>query len=366
MQAAMRGSIAEIARVAAAESIDAHFVQGGRLNVARTPPQLERLRAEVEQARHEPGRDPDTVLLDASELASRVHVAGALGGSWTPHCARIQPARLVSGLADAVERSGVRIHESTRVRRIGSGRVDTAGGSVSARWIVRATEGYTAALPGQRRAWLPMNSSMIVTEPLPAAVWDEIGWSQNETLGDEAHAYCYAQRTADGRIALGGRGVPYRYGSRTDLDSAVAGMTAPTTVDALTFLLRTMFPATRGVPIAHTWSGFLGVPRDWCATVGLDRATGIGWAGGYVGDGVTTSNLAGRTLADLILERRTELTGLPWVGRRTRRWEPEPLRYLGVHGLYRAYRLADARESAATGAETSRIARIADVIAGRS
>jgi glycine/D-amino acid oxidase-like deaminating enzyme len=142
-------------------------------------------------------------------------------------------------------------------------------------------------------------------------------------------------------------------------------MTATTTVDGLIALLHNMFPATRRAGIAHTWSGVLGVPRDWCATVGLDPTTRIGWAGGYVGDGVTTSNLAGRTLTDLILDRRTALTTLPWVGRRPRRWEPEPLRYLGVHGLYRAYRLADARESRAAGVKTSRVARIADVISGR-
>jgi glycine/D-amino acid oxidase-like deaminating enzyme len=359
---AMRGAIAEIARVASECSIDAHFVQGGRLSVARTEAQLERLRGEVARARSEPGGDADTVLLDAAELAARVRVAGALGGSWTPHCARIQPALLVRGLADAVERAGVRIHESSRATRLESGLVETGQGSVAATWVVRATEGYTAGLPGQRRTWLPMNSSMIATDPLPEAVWDEIGWSGCETLGDEAHAYCYAQRTADGRIAMGGRGVPYRFGSRTDLEARDPGTTAPSTVNGLIALLHTMFPATRDAGIAHTWSGVLGVPRDWCATVGLDPATRLGWAGGYVGDGVTTSNLAGRTLTDLILGRPSELTSLPWVGRRPRRWEPEPLRYLGVHGLYRAYRLADARERT----RTSRIARIADVISGRS
>ncbi len=375
LHAAMKASITEIARVMSAEGIDAHFAAGGRLAVARTPAQLERLHAEVAQHHAAPGGDPDTVLLDAQELASRVRVAGALGGSWSPHCARIHPARLVRGLADAVERAGVRIYETSRAERVQSGRVETADGSVTARWIVRATEGYTAALAGQRRTWLPMNSSMIVTAPLPASAWDEIGWEQSETLGDEAHAYCYAQRTADGRIALGGRGVPYRYASRTDIDGPRAGTTAPKTVTALTALLHDMFPVTRGADIAHTWSGVLGVPRDWCATVGLDRESGLGWAGGYVGDGVTTSNLAGRTLTDLILGRESELTALPWVGRRPRRWEPEPLRFLGIHGVYRAYRLADARESraaarppghAGAASRTSRIARIADVIAGRS
>jgi glycine/D-amino acid oxidase-like deaminating enzyme len=368
LRSAMRDSIDEVERVTRAEGIDARLVRGGMVSVALTPAQLGRLRAQVSEELREPGGDADTVLLGVDQLRERVRVAGALGGSWTPHCARIQPARLVRGLAAAAERAGVCIHESTRVTRIDAGRVDVGERTVRARWIIRATEGYTAQLPGLRRTWLPMNSSMIVTAPLPDTAWAEIGWAQRETLGDVGHAYFYAQRTADGRIALGGRGAPYRFGSRTDVD----GSTAAATVRDLTALLHRLFPASRGVRVAHAWSGVLGVPRDWCASVGLDPATGLGWAGGYVGDGVTTSNLAGRTLTDLVLGRGTALTRLPWVGRRPRRWEPEPARWVGVHGLYRAYRLADARESRAAAAgdpragATSRIARVADVLAGRS
>lgn len=157
-----------------------------------------------------------------------------------------------------------------------------------------------------------------------------------------AHAYMYAQRTADDRIAIGGRGVPYRFGSRTDHD----GRTQPATVSALTALLTSFFPQLAGTEISHAWSGVLGVPRDWCATVTLDRASGLGWAGGYVGSGVATANLAARTLRDLVLGESTELTTLPWVNHRVRRWEPEPFRWLGVQALYAAYREADRRETA--------------------
>ena len=369
LKTAMQESVAEVGRVTAEEGIDAHLIRGGTLSVARTPAQLARLREHLSQELAEPGGDRDTVALSPDELAGRIRIAGALGATWTPHCARIHPARLVRGLAETVERAGVRIYESTRVTDIEARRVTVAAPAsevtVTAPWVIRATEGYTARLPGKRRTWLPMNSSMIVTAPLAAAAWDDIGWSGYETLGDVAHAYLYAQRTADGRIALGGRGVPYRFASRTDN----CGETAASTVAALTASLHELFPATREVAIAHAWSGVLGVPRDWCATVGLDRRSGLGWAGGYVGDGVTTSNLAGRTLTDLVLGRDSELTRLPWVGRTPRRWEPEPARWLGVHGLYRAYRFADVRESRATGrraAETSRVARLADVISGRT
>jgi len=182
-----------------------------------------------------------------------------------------------------------------------------------------------------------------------------------ETLGDLAHAYCYAQRTADGRIAIGGRGVPYRFGSKTDND----GSTHPETVTALREILVRLFPQTRDAGIDHAWSGVLGVPRDWCSTLGLDAETGLGWAGGYVGHGVATTNLAGRTLTDLLLGRSTDLTRLPWVGRRVRKWEPEPLRWLGVQAMYAAYRLADRQERGGR-TSTSPIAKVADKISGRA
>ncbi|HVN11762.1 MAG TPA: hypothetical protein VMT69_06695, partial [Kineosporiaceae bacterium] len=108
--------------------------------------------------------------------------------------------------------------------------------------------------------------------------------------------------------------------------------------------LADLFPALRGVAFTHGWGGPLGVPRDWHAGVGLDRGSGIAWAGGYVGDGVGTSNLSGRTLADLLLGRDTELVRLPWVGHRSPRWEPEPLRWLGLNAGLRAMTAADAEE----------------------
>jgi glycine/D-amino acid oxidase-like deaminating enzyme len=267
----------------------------------------------------------------------------------------------VLGLARVVESTGVAIFEQTTVSRIEQGRAVTDRGTVRAPIVLRCLEGFTASISGQRRDWLPMNSSMVVTEPLTQEASDQIGWRRAELLGDYAHGYMYAQRTADNRIALGGRGIPYRFGSRID----DRGATQEWTIAALTALMHDMFPATREVPIVHAWCGVLGVPRDWTATVDLDRTTGLGTAGGYVGSGLTTTNLAGRTLADLVLEHDTELTRLPWVGRRVRRWEPEPLRWLGVQSMYALYRMADRRETEKKLAQTSRIARFANMITGR-
>jgi glycine/D-amino acid oxidase-like deaminating enzyme len=225
--------------------------------------------------------------------------------------------------------------------------------------VLRCLEGFSAGLPGSRRDWLPMNSSMVVTEPLPGPVWAEIGWDGAELIGDMANAYSYAQRTADGRIAIGGRGIPYRFGSRTDTD----GITQPWTIEALTAILHSQFPATYGIPLAHAWCGVLGVPRDWCANITFDRRTGLGSAGGYVGSGLSTTHLAARTLADLVLERDTEAVQLPWTNRRRRRWEPEPLRWLGIHGVYALYRRADRDEERTQ--RPSPFAALADRVSGR-
>jgi glycine/D-amino acid oxidase-like deaminating enzyme len=364
LQKAMNDTVDEVVRAVAEEGFDAGLHKGGVLEVARTPAQLARLRAFHE---HELSYgEKDRELYGARETAERIRVADAVGASWTPHGARVHPVKLVKGLAAAVEALGVTIHEQTPVTEIRPKHAVTPYGTVRAPYVLRCTEGFTAALKGQRRTWLPMNSSMIATEPLTDAQWAAIGWEGRQTLGDMAHAYMYAQRTADGRIALGGRGVPYRFGSRTDND----GRTQAETVEALREVLVGFFPMLAGTRIAHAWSGVLGVPRDWCATVTLDRSTGLGWAGGYVGSGVATANLAARTLRDLVQQDsgqggRTDLTELPWVGHKVRRWEPEPLRWLGVQGMYATYRTADRREVTSHSAESSRLARWADRIAGR-
>ena len=333
-------TVDEVGRAAAEEGIDAQFHKGGTLTLATRPEHVAALRAMVDDERDGGATADDVRWLDAAEAADRVRSSPCLGGAFTPHCARLHPGRLVQGLAAAVESAGVAVHERTRVLRIEPHVVRTDHGRVRADVIVRATEGYTAALPGHRRTLAPVYSLMIATEPLPAAFWDEVGWAGRETLTDGRNLIIYAQRTADDRIALGGRGAPYHFGSvvsaRNDRDAAVFG--------ALRQTLGSLFPAAAGARITHHWGGPLGVPRDWFSSVGLDRSTGLAWAGGYVGDGVTTTNLAGRTLADLITEEQSDLIKLPWVGHRSRRWEPEPLRWLGVTASLRVMSAADAEE----------------------
>ena len=359
MVAAMGGTVDEVIRVAEAEGIEADILRTDELMVAVNAGQQGRMLAEVAHRRSW-GEQDRVFALSADQARARVRIPGILGAMQVKGVARAQPAKLVQGLARVVAGLGVRIVEGTAVTGIAPGRVVTDRGVVRARTILRCTEGFTATLPGSRREWLPMNSAQVVTPVLPTEVWDQIGWQGHEIMGDFANAYCYCQRTRDGRIAVGGRGTAYKLGSAIDAN----GAPDVATVAMLRGILARHFPAAVPYGIDHAWCGVLGVPRDWCATVGLDPVTGIGWAGGYVGVGVSTSNLAGRTLADLTLGRVTDLTALPWVNRRVRAWEPEPLRWLGVTGMYGLLRAAD-RAEMRPGADASRLGRWGNWVMGR-
>lgn len=336
MRAAMRDTVVEIGGVVKAEQIDCGFTYGGTVTMARSGPQLRRITAEAEDA----ARWGDEIhLLDADGVAEHLVANGVIGGSWTPDCARVQPAQLVRGLGDVVERRGVRIAEQTRVTRVSPGAVVTEHGTVRTGHVVLATEAWLSTLPGRHRDIAPVYSLMIATEPLSAQTWQRIGLDKGQTFTDGRHLIIYGQRTADDRFAFGGRGAPYHWASRIreefDRDATVAGH--------LTASLRELFDGLDDVAITHTWGGPLGIPRDWHASVGMgdDR---IGWAGGYVGDGVGTTNLAGRTLADLVTGTASPLVDLPWVQHRSRRWEPEPLRWAAISAGLSGAVASDAEE----------------------
>jgi glycine/D-amino acid oxidase-like deaminating enzyme len=348
MHLAMQGSVDEVGRAAVAEGIDCRFAKGGTVVAARTPAQVRRAEAEVAESRALGFGEGDLRWLGRTEAERRLRVAGMLGATYTPHCAVLDPARLVRGLAEAVERLGATIYEGTAVEQIGPGATSKRatlranGCSVRADVVVRATEAWTATLPGERRTMLPVYSLMIATEPLQGSFWAGTGLAQRESFSDHRRLIIYGQRTADDRLAFGGRGAPYHFGSsvRPSHDRAQP------VHESLRQAMVELFPGARGVAVTHTWGGPIGVPRDWFSSVGLDRTSGLAWAGGYVGDGVSTSNLAGRTLADLVLERDSELVGLPWVGHHSPRWEPEPLRWLGVNAALWATKSADRSEEA--------------------
>ncbi|RBP62013.1 glycine/D-amino acid oxidase-like deaminating enzyme [Brevibacterium sanguinis] len=363
-QSALFDSIDEVLDVLDREGIDAHQVRGGHLDVAQTQAGMARLE-ELVEANEKYGYGPeDMEVLDAEQTRARVNVDQAMGGVFVPGTARIDPALLVRGLARVLRDRGVTICEDTAAAHISPGAVATNRGPVSGETILVCLEGYsdtvTGDLPGlEGRQVIPVFSSMIATNPLPADAWASIGWEGRECLGDTAHTFIYAQRTADDRIAIGGRGAPYAF--RSGLPGA--GEVPAEVVDLLRGRLSSLFPDL-DFEVAHAWRGALGVTRDWCAGIFFDQSQRIGVARGYAGHGVTATHLAAKTLLDRAAGASTPLTALPWNDHFSGQWEPEPIRWLGVRSMYKIFTVADAWEKTAGAKRTSLLARFGSHLAG--
>jgi glycine/D-amino acid oxidase-like deaminating enzyme len=331
MQQATYDAVDEVGRAVAAEGIDAGFHKGGEIIVARGPqgvPSLEESLAEYQRF----GFGDRYRLIGGEELKRRIWIAGALRALVSDDAAVVHPGRLTRGLARLLDREGVRIAEQTPVTgfrpKEGSGRAAlvTPRGEVRAPVVVLAGEAYLAELKPLHRQLVPLWSLIVLTEPVSDEAWAEIGWRGREVLASTRLSIDYLSRTEDGRILFGGRGAPYRFGSPIKLDYDRHGPTH----ERLRGFVREWFPSLRDVRFTHAWGGPLGMPRDWHPTMSFDPASGIATSRGYVGHGVSTTNLGGRVLTDLILGRSTPLTELPVVNHRSRNWEPEPLRFLGV------------------------------------
>lgn len=349
---AMRAAVDEVAAVCDREGIDAQLRRGGVLRVARGRHELPALRA-GHQALVDLGLANGVGLLTAREVEGRVRVAGAAGALYDPHGAVVHPGRLVRGLARRVERAGVTLLEGTPVISVAGGprpRVMTPRGHLTAGTVVLACEAWLPQLPGHRRDVLPLYSLIVLTEPVDAATWAAIGWDRHECLASHRYTVDYLSRTPDGRILFGGRGAPYHFGSRV----APAYDRHDATHADLRRQLTAWFPNLDGVGFSHAWGGPLAMPRDWLPTFRHDPATGIAAAYGYTGQGVTTANLAGRVLADLIVTGDTPYRDLPMVGHRPPRWEPEPLRWLAARYLQVALRRIDERAARTGRAPTGR------------
>jgi len=353
LRTAMVDAVSSVGRWSAELGIDCDFLPGGTTTLVRS--EIQRHRAEAHLA------DSARVGVDRLEWRDPVATLKAsdtLGAVFDPACARVHPAKLVRGLARVAEELGVHIAEGTEVLQYSPGQVSTSGGVIRADVIVDAMEGYRSQLQKTKRQLLPLYSLMIATEPLPDSVFDDIGLAHGMTFADYRSLIIYGQRTADNRIAFGGRGAPYHWGSsiKTEYDKV------PSVFQALERTLAELFPQVGNYAITHTWGGVLGVPRDWHSSVTLDTATGIARAGGYVGDGVGLSHLAGLTLADLIVGAKTPRTTLPFVGHQSPLWEPEPLRYAGATAAIIGVALAD-RAEARTG-KPSLISRLIAPLTG--
>ncbi|VVO73702.1 MULTISPECIES: NAD(P)/FAD-dependent oxidoreductase [Pseudomonas] len=328
----------EVEIVLEREGIDCDYRKGGALYcAARYPEQEASLRQYLDKLYKQGLNESDYRWLSPEQLAQQIRVARPFGGIYAPHVATIHPAKLVRGLARTVERMGVRIYENSAVTQWQSGSLRTAKASVRSRWIVPAVEGYSVTLPPLGRYQLPVQSLIVATEPLSAATWDEIGLSRGQAFSESSRQVTYGQRTADNRLIFGARG-GYQFAGqlRHDFDLTRSE------IELRRYLFGELFPQLKNVQITHGWGGNLGMSRRFKPHMLCDRASGIALSGGYGGEGVGASNLGGRTLADLILQRDTERVHQPWVIAQggldaLRAWEPEPCRWLGYNAIIRSF-----------------------------
>lgn len=353
----MNDTVDEIGHVLRDEGIDADYTKQGFLSLARSSAQVSRARAAV-RASEAFGLPNQWRLMDGREASALVAAEGCVGALYTDHCAVVHPGRLVRGFARVVEALGACIYERTPATSFSKNNITTPGGSVRAPVVVRATEGFTTQFKEYRRALIPLYSLVLATEPLSERLRTELNLNHRMAFNDMRHLRVYAQVTADGRLVFGGRGAPYHFGSKVssqyDLVDDVHEKIQATMTE--------FFPALSGVRVTHRWGCALAVPRDWHPSVGLDRKTGVAWAGQYVGDGVATSNLAGRILRNLILLRDEEINHLPIVNHRSPQWEPEPFPWLGVNLGHYAAAIGDAEERLAK--RPSRVAGVLESLTG--
>jgi glycine/D-amino acid oxidase-like deaminating enzyme len=344
LQNALSSSIDEIGAFVADSLIDCGWHKGGTLSFATNQPQLQRLHESIAMARTFGFDEQFIEFITPDQANQRVRTPESLGASYSPHCAVVQPAMLVDGLVKTLLQGNVHFFGHTQVVKIEPHQVQaqTSQGSVSitGKWVVRATEGYTARMKQYRRNVAPLYSYMIATEPLRQSQWDDIGWNNRETVSDGRNLVIYAQRTLDGRIAFGGRGAPYKFASRIDAqfdyNSRIHSLIESS--------MRTMFPAIGDSAVTHKWGGALGVHRDWFTTAHVDQRTKIASLGGYVGDGVAFSYVAAKEVARSIQSSSPEYRPLPIVNHESRRWEPEPFRFIGINSILRLTEKADETE----------------------
>ena len=337
IQRKLFATVDEVGEVAARESIDCGFHKGGTIETASNPAHVERIRETVNSWRAAGFGEQDMRWESADEIRSRISLPTTFGGKFSPHCAAINPWQLVTGLAKVLESRGVSIYEDSPASTIEPRRVTTSDGAVHAKWVVRAIESFGSRMKPTHRSVVPLYSLMVATEPLPDSVWRSLGWANRETFSDGRNMITYGQRTSDGRIAFGGRGAPYHFGSRIadryDHNETIHRRLENT--------VRELFPQVGDAKFTHRWGGPVGATRDWHAYANVDRDTGMCAGGGYVGDGVALSNLVGRTLAYQIADTGDALTRSLLVNHQSKQWEPEPLRWFGVNSLLALTEFAD-------------------------
>ncbi|PWA07610.1 FAD-dependent oxidoreductase [Pueribacillus theae] len=333
LQLTMFDTVNEVERVIQIENMNVDWKKAGFLKVTLGENLLSQLENEMKTYR-KLGLENYYQLLSKEKTDERIHIQGLKASILTKVSAVLHPGKLVRQLARIVERRGVKIYEQTEVLDFIEGEsmkppklLLTEGAVKADVAVIIAGEAYLSQMTKFRRRIIPMYSSMILTEPLSEKQWSTIGWENRETVGSNTLAQDYLQRTVDGRILFGvGNGGPYRYSSKIKDSFDTYGPV----IEWLKQRVIKWFPSISRDQFTHVWGGPIGVTSDWTPNFQYDKRTRVAKAFGYFGQGVSTSNLAGRILSDLITERKTLLTNLPVVQHSSPKWVPEPFRWIGA------------------------------------
>lgn len=341
-----RESIANVRTIGnfvAQHGINCDWRAGGTLVNATHASQVATLQSDVRTWLQHGFRD-EVRWLEPASVADVINVARTHGACFQDVCASLHPVRLLEGIVHCVRALGVTIHSPVTAHEIGTGAVLTDRGTITTRHVVRATEAFTPAFRQYHRDVLPIYSLMVATEPLPDDVRRSLTWTDGTTFTDGGELVVYAQLTADGRLAFGGRGARTPYASRpldpTELSRRVH--------ERLVTAMHGYFPATADVGITHRWGGAVAAHRTWWPAVYVDERTSSPEhtnlaIGGYVGDGVATSHLLAQRAAHLLADRGAPRHVL--LADRPRRWEPEPLRWIGAQLMISLISAIDRREA---------------------
>jgi glycine/D-amino acid oxidase-like deaminating enzyme len=311
-------------------NLDCDYEHPGFLRVATSEKYKKRIQHEIELA-HKLGLD-GIEWLDKGQTREQVNSPLYIGAWWEPRCGILNPAKLSWSWADVLRDMGVEVYERTPVtevqRKTGSILLVTPNGTVQAEKAVLATNAWSHFFPKLKRKQLPVWTHIVISEPLTDDQYRAIGWQNRQGIEDARNLVHYYRLTADNRIVMGGRDVSLSKGFY-DMDQDDNEQT----FEDLREDVRELFPPLKDIRFEDAWGGPVSVPLDMAPVIGYMGDERVVYSLGCVGHGVSLTHLNGQTIRDLILERKTELSDVFFVNRRSIPWPPEPFRTIGVKAI---------------------------------
>ncbi len=276
--------------------------------------------------------------IEADQIKSEVNSPRFLGGWWEPRSGLLNPAKQVREMKRLALQFGVQVYEETsilEIQRQTNFILKTPNGKVIAKKVIFATNAYSHLIPQLKRKQVPAFTHMVATEPLTQSQLEVIGWKNRQGIEDARNLVHYFRLSIDHRIIMGGSDVSLAYGGNMDRDLN------PHTFADLERDIIWLFPHLKGIQITHRWGGPVSVPMQMAPAIGFLGDERAIYSLGCVGHGVSMTHLNGRTLSDLALERKTDLTDVWFVNRSMIPWPPEPIRMIASQVIRGYLRLED-------------------------